>query len=364
MRKGVILEINDLYLTLLTPEGEFLRARKLQQDYQVGEEIHFFPEMAAAKRKKFNLSFLTRHKARTIALTASLFLVLMGVLPVYQNSKVYAYMSIDVNPSVEMAVNEDLKVLRLKGYNEEGKEIVEAIASWKKKDAAAVAEMILDKMDENGYLEEKNNVVIATVHNGKVKKTIDQKLEQKIAAIEKATKEEHLELKVMHGTSEDRKNAKKQGLTTGLYKTKQTDKADHDKKPAPADKKEKPDAVKEETKKQFLHPEKKVPEGKVKKSLPKPPKNGPAKLEKPASKGKDGQIGKDGTKKPSAENPSLNKAKGNGESSGKDEDDAKSSPGLNGKQNKSKSQKYSNKKIASKQKNNEYTGRDRNSHKK
>lgn len=42
MRKGVILEINDLYLTLLTPEGEFLRARKLQQDYQVGEEIHFF----------------------------------------------------------------------------------------------------------------------------------------------------------------------------------------------------------------------------------------------------------------------------------------------------------------------------------
>ena len=87
MRKGVILEINDLYLTLLTPEGEFLRARKLQQEYQVGEEIHFFPEMGTAKRKKFNLSFLNSFRARTIALAAAFMLAMTAFLPVYQSGQ-------------------------------------------------------------------------------------------------------------------------------------------------------------------------------------------------------------------------------------------------------------------------------------
>lgn len=221
MRKGVILEINDLYLTLLTPEGEFLRTRKLQQDYQVGEEIHFFPEMSADKRKKFNLSFLNSFKVRTISLAATFMLVMTAFIPVYQGGQVYAYMSIDVNPSVELAVNDELKVLRLTGYNREGDEIIDEITGWKKKDAAEVAEMILDKIEEKGFFEENKDVVISTVHNGKVKEAADRKLNKKISEIKKATQEEKLELKVMQATSDDREKAKKQGLTTGIYKEKQ-----------------------------------------------------------------------------------------------------------------------------------------------
>ena len=73
MRKGTILEINDLYLTLLTPEGEFMRARKLQQEYQVGEEISFFPESSTTKTKKLNTTYLNSFKVRTIALAAALY---------------------------------------------------------------------------------------------------------------------------------------------------------------------------------------------------------------------------------------------------------------------------------------------------
>jgi hypothetical protein len=225
MRKGIILEINDLYLTLLTPEGEFLRTRKLQQEYQVGEEIHFFPEMAEIKRRKFNLSILNSFRVRTISLAAAFMLIMTVFIPVYQGGKVYAYMSIDVNPSVELAVDDELKVLRLKGYNPEGDQLIEEISGWKRKDAADVAEMILDKIEEKGYFEVNNDVVIATVHNGEVKESADQKLEKKISEIKKATQKENIELKVMEATSEDREKAKKQGLTTGLYKEKQNEKA-------------------------------------------------------------------------------------------------------------------------------------------
>jgi len=243
MRKGVILEINDLYLTLLTPEGEFLQARKLQQDYQVGEEIHFFPEMSTDKRKKFNLSFLNSFKARTIALTAALMMVMTAFLPVYQSGQVYAYMSIDVNPSIELAVSDELKVLRLTGYNPEGKEIIEELDGWKKKDAAVVAEMILDKIEDKGFFNQEHDIVIATVHNGKVNKDVDRKLDEKISEIKKATQEENLELKVMQGTNEERKNAKKQGLTTGVYKEKQIEKAKPASMPAKQQQKTRPEAV-------------------------------------------------------------------------------------------------------------------------
>lgn len=42
MKKGIIMEMDDSYLTLLTPDGEFCRAHKQDLPYTVGDEIHFF----------------------------------------------------------------------------------------------------------------------------------------------------------------------------------------------------------------------------------------------------------------------------------------------------------------------------------
>jgi hypothetical protein len=283
MRKGVILEINDLYLTLLTPEGEFLRARKLQHDYQVGEEIHFFPETLTVKKKRLNLSFLNSFKARTIALTAALMLAMAALLPAYQNGQVYAYLSIDVNPSIELAVNDDLKVLRMTGYNPEGEEIIGQVKDWKKKDAAVVAELILEEIKDEGFLKEKNDVVIATVHKKKANESVDRKLEKKISEIKKSTEIEDLNLKVMEATIEDREKAKKQGVTTGVYKEKQKDKPKPAAKPVEKEKPSNPEPVKKDPAPSVVpQPEKKEPPGQVKKKVPDAPKGKPDKSETPS----------------------------------------------------------------------------------
>jgi hypothetical protein len=312
MRKGVILEINDLYLTLLTPEGEFLRARKLQQDYQVGEEIDFFPEMAAAKRKSFNHSFVNGFKARTIGLAAALMLVMGGLLPVYNSGQVYAYMSIDVNPSIEMAVSEELKVLRIKGYNPEGKEIIKEIADWKKKDAAVVAEMILDKIEEKGFFKEKNDVVIATVHNGKVKETVDRKLDQKISELKKATQEENLEFKVMEATSKERDDARKKGLTPGVYKEKQNEKAEPPAKPLKEKKEAKPETAKQQPATPLEpQPGKKETPGQDKKQMPVPPKTESVKPVIPESDKRNGRQNDKNSNTNNGQGNSQNTDKGN-----------------------------------------------------
>ena len=321
MRKGVILEINDLYLTLLTPEGEFLRARKLQQDYQVGEEIHFFPETHAVKEKKFNLSFLNSFKARTIALAAALMLVMSALVPAYQNGQVYAYMSIDVNPSIELAVNDDLKVLRMKGYNPEGEEIIGKIKGWKKKDAADVAEMILKEIEEDGFFKAKNDVVIATVHNKKAIESVDRALEKKISKIKKSAQDDELNVKVMEATSEDREKARKQGVTTGVYKEKQKVKPEPAAKPVEKDTKAKPEPVKKDPAPSVApQHEKKEPPGQEKKKNPVTPNGNSNKGNSPASEKGKGN--------------SNNEKKQNGQGNGKQADKGNKNNNSNGQDSK------------------------------
>src|SRR5690606_17417026 len=114
MRKGVILEVDEHYVTLITPEGEFMRTRKLQQEYRIGEEIQFFPlESNEKKQHKLIDFFRASVKVRVVILAAAVLFLAVVFFPLYQNQQVYAYMSIDVNPSIELELNKKIKLIGL-----------------------------------------------------------------------------------------------------------------------------------------------------------------------------------------------------------------------------------------------------------
>ncbi|UQD51498.1 SigI regulator RsgI [Bacillus methanolicus] len=222
MKKGIIMEIHDGFLTLLTPDGEFLRARKLHNHYQIGQEIDFFP-VAAIDRKKphwMNLFAFIKGKAIAAASIAILLSVIL-FLAFNQNDKVYAYMSIDINPSLELGVNENLKVVELTPYNKEGRAIIEEIHGWKKKDFSVVTEKILAKIKEKGYINEKKDLVISTVYTGKREKSSDKEILKELNKIESDFKKQDLKVTIVEGTAEEREKAIKQGITTGTYKKQQ-----------------------------------------------------------------------------------------------------------------------------------------------
>ncbi|WP_053361977.1 anti-sigma factor domain-containing protein [Bacillus sp. FJAT-27251] len=217
MRKGVILEVDHDFVTLLTSEGEFMRTRKREQDYHIGDEINFFPvesDQPSAWQKFFRLS-----KVRAAVIAAVLLFCTTAILPVYQSNQVYAYMSIDVNPSIELGLNQMLKVVSLIAYNEEGERVLSNLEDWKKEDAAIVAERILDEIEVQGYLEKEKNVLIATANSQGQVETAEQ-LEETIKEIKEAGKTENLEVMVLSGTAVEREAAKKQGLSMGVYKQK------------------------------------------------------------------------------------------------------------------------------------------------
>jgi hypothetical protein len=223
VKKGIIMEVHKRFLTILTPQGEFLRARKLKENYQIGQEIDYFPIEQRKISKRLPFSLFQPYKGKPVVSTAlALMLLMISILPFKQNDHVYAYLSIDVNPSLELGVNKNCQVIELIPYNEDGEKIVSLLHDWKKKDIEDVTSEIMDVIQSQGYLKENHEVILSTVYVNTDKKDhnnhIEKEIEQEMDEFKEIVQKEDLEVTIVNGTQKDRKEAMEKGLTTGLYK--------------------------------------------------------------------------------------------------------------------------------------------------
>ncbi|MET3317066.1 UNVERIFIED_ORG: hypothetical protein ABIC97_000150 [Peribacillus simplex] len=214
MKKGVILSINKRFVTLLTPEGEFLKTKRQERTYEVGEEITFSPF-----KPKVTLTFSSFHlsfKKKAVLSVAAALLILFSVLPSYSSEHVSAYMTIDVNPSIELELNDQLEVLKLTGLNEDGKLVIDKLTNWKGKEVKTVTNRIVETTKKLGYLKGNKQIVVSTTLLDKDKK-LDKNLKEEIKEISEQGNVSQKKMKVIQATKTDRKQARKQGISTGKY---------------------------------------------------------------------------------------------------------------------------------------------------
>ncbi|MGG1680012.1 anti-sigma factor domain-containing protein [Neobacillus sp. NRS-1170] len=221
MKKGIVMKIDNGFLTLLTPEGEFLRARKQDQAYSIGEEIHFFPIESSRTDKSFHgAKNILRQKSVWAAAMA--FIIILGgaIIPMFQNDKAYAYMSIDVNPSIELGINKKMQVVEITGYNKEGKKVISELDDWENQNVSDVTKAILAEMKDEGYLNKNEKIILSTVRTKQLAKDAEEKLQKNIKEIKSAIKKQQLKPTYITETEETREIALKEGKTTGKYKSK------------------------------------------------------------------------------------------------------------------------------------------------
>lgn len=205
MKKGIVLELDEEFVTLLTPEGEFIQVKK-DGDYKIGEEIEAqVMKKPIVRRRSFRYVIISFMAAAAL-LVATLFH--------FPSNAVYAYMSIDINPSIEVAVDEQLKVLKLKAYNEEGKRIVSQLSHWKKKAFVDIAKEVIDLSMKKGYLQQGGQVLIATVER-KHSAASSRKLSTALTKIKYSYQQKNIIVKTEKSTMEVRNKAVKKGMTTG-----------------------------------------------------------------------------------------------------------------------------------------------------
>jgi Anti-sigma factor N-terminus len=204
VKKGIVLELDDEFVTLLTPDGEFIQVKK-EGKYEIGEEI----EAKAVQKPN-----VRRRSLRYIISFVAAAVLLIATLLHFPSNEVYAYMSIDINPSIEIGVNEQLKVIKLKAYNEEGKKIVSQLAHWQKKAFIDITKEIIELSMKKGYLQKGGQVLITTVER-KHRAASSRELSTELTKIQHSYQRKNIVVKTEESTMEVRNEAVKKGMTTG-----------------------------------------------------------------------------------------------------------------------------------------------------
>ncbi len=153
-RKGVVVEIAPRNrVIIMTPEGEFIRIPFKKHVY-VGQEIRYTP-----KKNRLNLL--------QAGLVATLFLALIGSWPVLTGrlapSGAVAYvMTLDVNPSFELLISAENRVLSVEGLNSDGKEVA-AKLNVVGHDLRSALRKLSVQLQLDGYLGQEQKQILVTM---------------------------------------------------------------------------------------------------------------------------------------------------------------------------------------------------------
>lgn len=210
MKKGILMEVNRGYIVVLTPEGEFLKGKRLEENYFIGEETAVFP---LKEQKK-------PHMARwmSIAALAAVFLIAFTLLQPFSSAgKAYAYVSIDVNPSIELTINSDHKVITASAYNDEGREVLKRVGNLKKSTFKEAASKIIRQVKILGYFGDRKEIVIATVAVSGDNAGLHRELESEMNHLKPIAQKANANVEWMDASIRDRNKAKEEGQTAGKY---------------------------------------------------------------------------------------------------------------------------------------------------
>lgn len=204
--KAVVLEIKGKYAAVLRTDGEVCKVPA--GNLRVGDEIDFVKETGHRNGSTAAL--------RTLAAAAAVLLIVTSGLGIYRsNNKESAYLTLDVNPSLEYALNSKCKVLKVTPLNEDAVDIARSLEERgiKGEKMENALESTKELLYEGGYLgEEKENIMLMAVV------TDDSRVRQNlIQTAESAAVKDEVEVYVVDASFSEREIAIEQGVSTGRY---------------------------------------------------------------------------------------------------------------------------------------------------
>lgn len=216
MRRGIIVEKNKKFVTLLTPDGQFLKTKNDHRTCEIGEEITFEGETRMGRRASFfDFLKLRPFKLGVFTMTAIILFILI-LLPVFSDNKAYAYMTLDINPSIEMALNSKYEVIELTPLNHDAKQVISDIGDWKSSDFKEVISNIITDCSKHGYVKESKEILISTVYENTDDNTYKKGVKKQLADMTEKYKGTY-QAQSLESDMETREKAKQEGMSTGSY---------------------------------------------------------------------------------------------------------------------------------------------------
>lgn len=212
MNRGTIMALDNKTAVVLTPGGEFIKVRKLP-GYEIGAEITFQVRRNAAKLRRLLQG----------GVGAAVLLAFFFGFWFMQPPSVVAYVSMDVNPSVEIGLDEEMNVRKLRAVNPDAEAII-AEVKFKGEDLETVMQALAARMVAAQLLTtEGSEIVIASVPVKSVAADWELKVTEKMRAVlSEAAKPQNdgqsiveIEVTTISVPLEIRKLANEQGVSSG-----------------------------------------------------------------------------------------------------------------------------------------------------
>lgn len=156
MSKGIVMERHRTYSIVMTSDGGFHKVKPVK-DAGIGTEVSY--EVLVSKKK--SIVYFQHHKpAKYIAIACVLILFVMPFYFLIGQSKTYAYVNLDINPSLEIELNKDLQVVSISPLNDDAETLVKQLSHYKDKKIEQVIEQIMNKSDTLGLTKSGKNVLV------------------------------------------------------------------------------------------------------------------------------------------------------------------------------------------------------------
>ncbi|WP_033543666.1 anti-sigma-I factor RsgI family protein, partial [Planococcus sp. CAU13] len=171
MQKGLCIELNDEFSIFLAPNGEFVQGKPVRET-AVGEQGYFYPKQAMAVKKTRMIKPVW---APVFAALAVAVLFLSVLLP---KQEAFAYIQVQVNPGIELGIDDEYEVISVRGLNADGRELISEIGAWKHHQL----EEVLNRVIELSLETETDEITITTVADEE-EKVDDEALMKSVTAI-------------------------------------------------------------------------------------------------------------------------------------------------------------------------------------
>ncbi|MFD2610959.1 anti-sigma-I factor RsgI family protein [Paenibacillus gansuensis] len=148
MNKGIVMQMGKKSVVVMTPDGQFKKVRRSPHNLQIGEEIDTTP--AAAWRHR-PMQALFSAAAAAVILFVVIFTAVGGFGSNSTMPMVAAYVTMDINPSIELGIDSRQNVVEARGVNDDGNRILHSI-SVMGLSLDEAADRIVDQLDKTGYL--------------------------------------------------------------------------------------------------------------------------------------------------------------------------------------------------------------------
>ncbi|KIE46054.1 anti-sigma factor family protein [Clostridium argentinense CDC 2741] len=230
--KGTVIEIYYDSIVVMAEDCTFKRIKK-SDGLEEGMEI-YFEDRDIIKNSNFTIKNISKGVA-AVLIFAVTSLYVLGFWN--ENYKSVALLAVDINPSVEMEINKNYRVIKISALNEEASKLpLEDLKNYPLIDAL---EEIVEMVETAGYIkkDESNRVLVTSVElksNNEGDKNLDNLIMEGKKKIEEVSNErgQQVEVVTIKSDRETLNKAKEENISVGkmeIYKEMEDENKNQDK---------------------------------------------------------------------------------------------------------------------------------------